>query len=108
MTPEEFEDLVAAARARMTAGAAMYHFDMPPSDLPAGTWSNMASSMMTRERFMEIMKAFLAECLPPSDRGLSGAIPLPPATWAPPPVDDAEWAEQNREINDLLMGRANA
>ena len=53
------------------------------------------------------------EDLPVSDHGVEGAIPLPvadAAAWgllsmAP---SDAEWAEQNRRINDLLAGRSRA
>ena len=42
--------------------------------------------------------------LPPSDPGYSGAIPLAAPTWQPVPfLSDAEWADQNRKINDLLM-----
>ena len=48
--------------------------------------------------------------LPPSDPGYPGAIPLPAPTdcavspWQPVPfLSDAEWAAQNRKINDLLM-----
>ena len=42
--------------------------------------------------------------LPPSDPGYPGAIPLAAPTWQPVPfLSDAEWADQNRKINDLLM-----
>lgn len=40
----------------------------------------------------------------PSDTGITGAIPLPPADWHPAFTDEG-WAKQNRKINDLLMGR---
>mgnify|MGYP001602384175 FL=1 len=45
------------------------------------------------------------EDLAPSDTGLEGAIPLPPAAWVPDPEPPLDWATQNRRINDLLMGR---
>ena len=45
------------------------------------------------------------EDLAPSDTGLEGAIPLPPAAWVPDPEPPLDWAPQNRRINDLLMGR---
>ena len=44
------------------------------------------------------------DILPPADPGYPGVIPLPPDTWAiPGDVSDADWAVQNRKINDLLM-----
>ena len=50
------------------------------------------------------------EDLPVSDHGLVGAIPLPASTWNPwdDPLSDADWAAQNRTINDLLAGRTRA
>lgn len=41
----------------------------------------------------------------PSDIGIDGALPLPPDEWHPAFTEEG-WAEQNRKINDLLMGRA--
>lgn len=48
--------------------------------------------------------------LPPTDRGIDGVVSLPPMTYEPGVIvtqDPAAlpWHEQNRRINDLLMGR---
>lgn len=48
--------------------------------------------------------------LPPSDLGLDGAIPLDPEEPREEASEDQglDWTTQNRRINDLLMGRADA
>ena len=43
--------------------------------------------------------------VPVSDHGLIGALPLEPTQQPWESLDDADWAAQNRKINDLLAGR---
>ena len=105
--------------------------DLPMYFYPSTTrdMSNMVTAPLTLERFREAIQEWFAAVwtidpalydddlyirhgfsvespmCPPSDHGVCGAIPLPPETWNPEPVGDETWAEQNRKINDLLMGR---
>ena len=66
-------------------------------------------------RFREIFREIGGPSQPDvSDHGLDSAYPLPEPTWNPwvreqvDPLSDAEWAAQNRKINDLLAGRTRA
>ena len=102
--------------------------DLPMYPSTTSDMSNMVTAPLTLERLSEAIREWFAAVLidpalycddfyirhgfsvespmcPPSDHGVCGAIPLPPETWNPEPVGDETWAEQNRKINDLLMGR---
>ena len=63
------------------------------------------AALETRCDGQEHCAATHVHALEPSDTGITGAIPLPPDEWHPA-VTDEGWSEQNRKINELLMGRA--
>lgn len=65
-------------------------------------WLEMGNS---EEQWIRFSTTGRSGGLPPSDTGFRDAIPLPPEPeWNPDQVlTDAEWAAQNRRINNLLM-----
>ena len=76
---------------------------------PAILGAERAESSLPRDQMdrIEINEAFASVLfdVPPSDHGIEGVIPLPPPEWDPSSdiLTDADWADQNRKINNLLM-----
>lgn len=72
-----------------------------PRDVESGI---AAMARLSADRWIESR----GTALPESDHGIDGFRPLPPPEWSPfeaEAITDAQWAEQNRRANALLMGR---
>jgi len=77
----------------------------------------IAPAELTLQRFIRMPRdedldrdwtSSLARALPPSDQGISGALPLPhEEACDDPPPEELPWHELNRRINDLLMRKVN-
>ena len=83
--------------------AALVGADRTRLSSDSGGWGLEATFRALQEVVPEWQLPSLS--LPPSDLGYPDAIPLPAPAWSPEatPLSDAEWADQNRRVNNLLM-----